>query len=373
VVAGPDPGHAFPAAGLAVRLRGAGCDVLVVTGPRWLPALARDGLAAAALPLLDPHPDDADFGFRLWGRGAQMARPTADVLAAWRPDAVVTDTLTVCGGFAAALLGVPYAELLPHPLQDLSRHAPPMGLGLAPGTGPAGRTRDAVLRALARRSLRQAAHQRAAALRAVGLADARPRVRLVAALPVLELPRPDWPADAHLVGPLEWDPADGLLEPPPGDAPLVLLSGSTATGSGGDLLAAALAGLSGVRLACTRLTPYDGELPSWAVAGPGRQAPLLERASVVVCGGGHGMLAKALGCGIPVVTLPGPGDQRENAARVRRLGAGVVLEPARLTPAALAAAVATVLAVPSYREAARRAAVQPAGEDPESVLAAAFG
>ena len=74
---------------------------------------------------------------------------------------------------------------------------------------------------------------------------------------------------------------------------------------------------------------------------------------VVVCGGGHGMLSKALLAGVPVVVAPGGGDQWELANRVVRQGSGRLVRP--LTGAALAAEVAEVLSDPRYREAARRA------------------
>src|SRR5664280_3714748 len=89
--------------------------------------------------------------------------------------------------------------------------------------------------------------------------------------------------------------------------PLVVISESTASVGATGLLEAALAGLRGVRLAATRFSPYAGELPPWACAGPGRQAPLLAAASVVVTGGGHGMVAKALLHGLPAVLVPGGG------------------------------------------------------------------
>jgi UDP:flavonoid glycosyltransferase YjiC (YdhE family) len=74
-------------------------------------------------------------------------------------------------------------------------------------------------------------------------------------------------------------------------------------------------------------------------------------AAVVVAGGGHGMVGKALAAGVPLVLVPGGGDQRELARRVGRLGAGAVVERAA-TPRRLAAALVRVLADPSCRAAA---------------------
>jgi UDP:flavonoid glycosyltransferase YjiC (YdhE family) len=82
---------------------------------------------------------------------------------------------------------------------------------------------------------------------------------------------------------------------------------------------------------------------------------LLAAASVVVAGGGHGVLGKALAAGVPLVLVPGGGDQRDLSRRVARLGAGVVIER-DATPRRLAAALVRVLAEPAYRAAALAAA-----------------
>src|SRR5947209_20537842 len=97
---------------------------------------------------------------------------------------------------AAELLGIPWVELRPHPLYLPSKALPPIGSGLAPGAGLRGRLRDAVMRQLTARSLREGAGHRVAARLAVGLpaAGVEPLRRLIATLPALEVPRPDWPA-----------------------------------------------------------------------------------------------------------------------------------------------------------------------------------
>src|SRR5690606_27510007 len=117
------------------------------------------------------------------------------------------------------------------------------------------------------------------------------------------------PENAHLVGPLFWEPTDRILEPPPGDEPLVMVAPSTAhTGVDGmvDTVLTALDG-AGVRVVISTLDEPRADLPSWARAGLGRQDELLSHASVVIGGGGHGLLAKALSAGVPVVTVPGGG------------------------------------------------------------------
>lgn len=407
VVAGPDPGHAFPAAALALRLTAAGHAARLYTGERFAARMAADGIDVHLLPLLaaPPGDDDRDFGHRLHARAGQMAPPLAALLGGFGPALVVSDVLTVAGGLAAELAGVPWVELVPHLLHVPSAALPPPGTGLAPGRGVAGRSRDAALRRFHARALSAGDRQRAAVRAGLGLpaADPGPARRMVATLPGLEYPRPDWPVGTAIVGPLLWDPADGDLAPPPGDGPLVVVSGSTSVNGRVGLLPAALAGLggqyaarldgarldgtrfdgaavgvaagaagaagrgagAGLRLAGTVLEEYAGAVPPWAAVGRGRQGPLLAAAAVAVTGGGHGMVAKALACGVPVVVAPGGGDQRDVAHRVIRSGAGVVLR--RLSPGAVAAAVRAVLADPGYRAAARRLAAEPPPADPVRV------
>jgi UDP:flavonoid glycosyltransferase YjiC (YdhE family) len=111
---------------------------------------------------------------------------------------------------------------------------------------------------------------------------------------------------------------------------------------------------AGSRVAVSRLAGPEVTLPEWAVAGLGRQDELLSRADLVICGGGHGMVAKSLLAGLPLVVVPGGGDQWEIANRVVRQGSGRLIRP--LSPEALTAAVSAVLGSPGCRDAARRAA-----------------
>ena len=109
----------------------------------------------------------------------------------------------------------------------------------------------------------------------------------------------------------------------------------------------------------SRLGGEELEVPPWASAGLGRQDELLTHADLVICGGGHGMLSKTLLAGVPMVVLPGGGDQWELANRVVRQGSARLIRP--LSAEALVAEVGEVLSAPRYREAARRAGESIAG------------
>lgn len=205
----------------------------LLTGVEWLETARAAGVDAVELVGLDAtdDDDDADAGAKIHQRAGRMARLNVPVLEQLQPDLVVSDVITACGGLAAELLGLPWVELNPHPLYLPSKGLPPIGSGLAPGVGLRGRLRDTVMRALTARSWRAGLAQRAAVRADIGLppVDPGPLRRLIATLPALEVPRPDWPAEAIVVGPLHFEPTDAVLAVPPGSGPVVMVAPSTAT------------------------------------------------------------------------------------------------------------------------------------------------
>lgn len=368
VVAGPDPGHSFPAIALCRRFCEAGDAATLFTGVEWLEATRAAGIDAVELDGLVATDEDLDAGARIHRRAARMAVLNLPALRDLAPDLVVSDVITAGGGMAAELLGIPWIELNPHPLYLPSRGLPPIGSGLAPGTGFRGKLRDAIMRGLTARSWRAGLRQRAAARTEIGLParDPGPLRRLIATLPALEVPRPDWPAEAVVVGPLHFEPTDRVLEIPAGSGPVVVVAPSTAhTGTAGlteialDCLTPGDTLPAGSRLVVSRLGGAELTVPPWAVVGLGRQTELLTHADLVICGGGHGMVAKTLLAGVPLVVVPGGGDQWEMANRVVRQGSARLIRP--LSAEALVAAVSDVLSSPKYRQAARLAAASIAG------------
>ncbi|WP_346132784.1 glycosyltransferase [Lentzea roselyniae] len=375
VVSGGDPGHVVPAMALCLRFAEAGDTPVLLTGGRWVDAAVGEGITASrvtGLSLADLR-DAPDIGRALHDQAAVLATALTPQLAALAPDLVVCDVLALGASMAAELLGVPWAQLSPHPLYEPSRWLPPMGSGLAPGTGVRGRLRDAVLRAMTARSIRQGERQRAVVRQRVGLPPRGPGpvVRLIATLPALEVPRQDWPDNAHVVGPLLWEASRSRMTPPPGTAPLVMIAPSTAwTGATGmaEMTLEALRDM-GVRAVVSTFAPPPACLPEWARSGPGRQDELLRESSVLVCGGGHGMLVKALRAAVPVVVVPGGGDQWEMANRVARQGSGLIVRPA--TVDGLREAVRRVLDDPGFAAAASAAADVADVRDPVEVCRAA--
>lgn len=96
MVAGPDPGHAFPAIALSLLFRAAGDEPILFTGSRWVPAAHAAGLGALPLGGLAPRPedDDLDAGQRIHSRAAFVSTELLPDLERENVDLVVSDILT---------------------------------------------------------------------------------------------------------------------------------------------------------------------------------------------------------------------------------------------------------------------------------------
>jgi UDP:flavonoid glycosyltransferase YjiC (YdhE family) len=153
---------------------------------------------------------------------------------------------------------------------------------------------------------------------------------MVGTFPQLEYPR-GWPRHVHVVGPVMWEPPFVPVQPPPGEAPLVLVAPSTAQDPDHRLLRAALAGLAEMPI---RVLATWNRRPLNRPAAAAANTRLVEWLSysqtmpgcaLVICHAGHGTMARALASGCPVLAVPHAGDMAENAARVDWAGAGVRL------------------------------------------------
>ena len=76
---------------------------------------------------------------------------------------------------------------------------------------------------------------------------------------------------------------------------------------------------------------------------------VMPQASLVICHGGHGTVARALAAGVPVLCCPHVGDMAENAARVAWAGAGRMLPWRLLATGPLRVASRRILGDESFR------------------------
>ena len=374
-----DPGHAFPMIALGASLAQRGHVVCLETWTRWRGHVEDAGMEFAAAPMYPVFPTP-----ELPGEPYEAAVPAAEatrrLVRDWRPDACVSDILTVAPALAAECEGVPVATLVPHVFPPGAPGFPVYSIGARlPRTRLGALAWDRVARRM-HGSLELGRSQYNASRARLGLA-ALPDVHtglsreltLVATLPQLEYPR-RWPDWARVIGPLAWaPPGGGPVAPPAGEAPLVLVAPSTAQDPGSSLVRAALSGLADEPVRVLAVVDPAGAVPSLPRPPNAVLSPWLSydeampRADVVVTHGGHGTLARALISGCPVVVCPAGGDMGENAARADWAGLGVRVPRRLLGPRAVRLALRRVLGDPRYADAARAVARWAATHDAGTV------
>jgi UDP:flavonoid glycosyltransferase YjiC (YdhE family) len=356
-----DPGHVFPAIALGRALADRGHEVVVETWEERRGAVEGAGLSFTAaeeyrmFPPPDPDSEDGDHA-------AEAARALLPLLEEMRPNAVVSDILTLAPALAAEKAGVPLATLIPHIYPIVEPGLPFFAIGLQPPRTTLGRgiwrTGTRALNVGLEHGRRDLNCQR----ERLGLAPVErfhggisPDLALVGTFPQLEYPR-RWPAGVEVTGPLTFELPHPDIELPASEEPLVLIAPSTAHDSGNHLVRTALAALAEepIRIVATtnRVAPQSPiEVPANAVLVDWLSySQLMPIASLVVSHGGHGTVARALGAGTPVLISPMIGDMSETAMRVAWAGAGLSLPWRLCRPAPLRWSVRRLLAEPSFAE-----------------------
>jgi MGT family glycosyltransferase len=348
---------------LGSRLAQRGHTVLLETWKRWRSAVEESGMSFVAAPEYPVFPTQ-EHPLKPYEAVVRATPETRRALAAFGPDVVVHDILTLAPAMAGELESVPVATLVPHLYPAPAPEAPPYAFGARPPRTALGRR---LWRSLERPLARGFEQGRTELNETRGrlrlppvqrlLGGISERLCIVGTFPQLEYPR-RWPEHTHVVGPLLWEPPYHEVDPPPGTDPLVLVAPSTAHDAQQRLLRAAVAGLAGepVRvLAATNRRPPDRPL---AVTRNARIVDWLSysrtmpRCALVITHAGHGTLARALSCGSPVLAVPHSGDMAENAARADWAGVGVRLPWRFLTATTMRLAVRRALSEPGL---ARRA------------------
>jgi len=361
---------------LGARLAERGHEVTFETWSRW-----REHVEQAGMRFV-PAPEYPLFGgsldpFDMYKAVVLSTPETREVVASFRPDAVIHDILTLAPAMAGELEGVPVATLVPHVYPVGAPGLPPYALGARLPRTRVGRGAWSAVARTTQGGLRRGREQLNATRASLGLpavdrlhGGLSEGLSLVGTFPQIEYPR-RWPAGTHVVGPLMWEPPFPAVDPPPGDGPLVLVAPSTAQDPDHRLLRAALAGLGDepIRVLATwNRRPLPPDEP---VTVPGNTrlvewvsyAKTMPACSVVVCHAGHGTMARALACGCPVVAVPHCGDMAENAARADWAGVGVRLPWRLLGPRTLRLAVRRALAERSLAARAHGLAAGAAARD----------
>ena len=358
VAAFGDAGHAFPAIGVARALAARGHEVTVETWEEWRAAVEGEGLGFTAAEEYETFPPPPP-GSNGTASVAEAALALVPMLERERFDVVISDILTLAPALAAEKVGSTLATLIPH-VYPVSEPGMPLFAvgGLAPRT-VVGRALWRGAMPLLRDGLRRGREDMNRSREAVGLAPTErlhagisETLAIVATFPQLEYPR-RWPEGAHVVGPIGFEIGHADVALPGGQGPLVVVAPSTAQDPERRLVRSALEALADepVRVLATTNRRLGGEplfeAPANAIVVDWLSyTQAFAAADLVICHGGHGTVARALGAGVPVICCPAVGDMTENGARVAWAGAGLMV-PWRLTGvASLRAAVRRALSDP---------------------------
>ncbi|MDE3077433.1 MAG: glycosyltransferase family 1 protein [Chloroflexota bacterium] len=337
----------------------------------------------SAAPSMWRSPALAYRTFRDWLAGTLRGQ-VADlelITASFKPDVVVTETsmwgpiliLSERRRMPIALLSSFIGCLMPGP------GAPPWGPGLPLPRTPLARLWSRVLaRAIEaggaglRRTLdAERAFYRLPPLGCtVNAYLARLPLYLIPGLRELDYNRADLPAQVHYVGPCFPDrpahaAAPAWLAELPADRPVVHVTEGTLHYQEPFLLRTAVQALASepVSLVLTTGRHRSPEQLGLGQCGSNvhvqqwiAHGDLLPRCSVLVTTGGAGTIMASLRAGVPLIVVPTHWDKPDNAQRVVHAGAGIRLDPRRLTPDSLRAAVRKVLADPAFGAGAQRLA-----------------
>ena len=369
-----DAGHAFPAIGLARALARRGHEVLVETWEQWRTAVEGAGLgftAAEEYKTFPPPPPGSDGP-----SAADAALALLPMLERECFDVVVSDILTQAPSLAAERAGLRRATLVPHvyPVQEAG--LPFFAVGALPPRTPVGRAlwRRALPVLLGGLKRGRDEYNRSRAVLGLepterlhgGISE---QLALVATFPQLEYPR-RWPGHVHVTGPMGFETPFPAIELPEGEGPLVLVAPSTAQDPECRLVRTALEALADepVRVLATtnRRVPAEPLPPAPAnalVVDWVSYSQAMAAADLVICHGGHGTLARALGAGVPAICCPAVGDMAENGARVAWSGTGLMLPWRLVGPASLRLVVRRALGDPALAVRAREIAAWGARND----------
>jgi MGT family glycosyltransferase len=270
------------------------------------------------------------------------------------PDFLLIDANTFGASAFAETDGRPWAMHMPYCLPTPSKDAPAFGPGFPPPRSVLGHTRDALVRALTNRSLKNLFRQLsefraqygAAPLDGIASSFEAPPTILYRTAEPFEYPRRDWAGNVEPLGPGLWAPPaelpDWFLALP---QPRVLVSISTEAQKDGAIIDTALEALSDApgSVICTTTAedPDQFSAPSEniRICRFLPHAQVMPHVACVVTHGGMGTVQRALAHGVPVCVVPWGRDQSETAQRAVEANAGVRLNPSKLTAERLRRAV----------------------------------
>jgi MGT family glycosyltransferase len=302
------------------------------------------------------------------GPALAYANDTVAAIDAFSPDVVVSQELLLGPMAAAEAKGLPLA-LLAANIWSLPTMpgAPPFGAGMLPATNDEERGMHAMVGQMSRGFFQAGLPDLNAARASLGLPPLSDlfeqlegaKAILLATSKAFDFAPDPLPAPFVHVGPYLADPAwVEPFAPPPGDAPLVLVSFSSLYQAQEPVLRAIVAALGqlpvrGLVTTGPTIDPAEFEAPaSVAVVRSAPHGAWLRDVALFITHAGHGSVLRPLMADVPLLCLPMGRDQNDNAARVAHRGAGLTL-PAAARPETIAAAVRHLLDEPAFKSAAQ--------------------
>jgi MGT family glycosyltransferase len=323
-----------------------GHEVVYLQRESFRPQIEATGARLVAIPGEPPtsrSAADADMFGQLLERVIDFTEAVAAPLRAlhteFPADLVVTEQVAVWGALHASATGSRRVQLSPTYVFDGTQQGPPVAADRA----------DTLLRRLA------------GVGRDYGLPDVDARTLMQWSGPTIAFLPPEFQPDAArlsrsvtFVGPSLGRPEHVGTFPLPAPG-AVLVSLGTVYHAQPEFFAACVTALgSGDRPVVVSHGGSAVDLPdvpeTVTLAAHVPQLAVLDRCAAFVTHGGMNSTMEAIAAGVPMVVVPQMFEQEVTARRVAELGLGVHLAPADVTPEALAAAVATVLDEPRYRE-----------------------
>ena len=259
-------------------------------------------------------------------------------------DAIIVDQVTLGGGTAAKIAGVPFASIANALLINTEPAVPPVAFDWPPARGPVARLRNRSLHTMAEWVWRRLAVDVQREHRARGLPQWTVASSLSSALQIaqqpewFEFPRRELPQNFHFTGPFHDQHRDRAIAFPwshlERDRPLIYTSMGTLQNNIAGTFRAIAEAVAQCRHAprpqlvlALGGSPVElGDLPGDPiVARYAPQVELLARADVAIVHGGLNGTLEALRAGVPMVVIPVTNDQPGVAARTRYVGAGTTI------------------------------------------------
>ena len=375
-------GDLYPMLPVADRVRGRGHDVVFAAPTHLAQSLTREGFQCVPIDTRPfaprvPSVDPAVVRARIVERLPEIMRSTLAALAKVcdGADLMVTHPHQLAAAVAARKAGLRWITLSVYPGFVPSAYTVPQPHWLPALPTPVGRAVNRATWRVFKFGLKHLSGDIVnASVEAQGLArddeifmpgGLSPHLTLVLSSPLYSPRQPDWPESVRLTGYTSWDEPRDWADPPElkrflaaGEPPIVITTSTAGerdavsffrqavdalqlTGRRGILL---LGGASG-RLDPTTEARLGTQVAAWRYLPLSRVVP---RASSVVHHGGIGTTLTTLRHGRPAIAVPAIFDQWYNAARVKALGVGRVLNWNRLTPERLAAEITALLSRPDY-------------------------